>query len=329
VGWSAEDAFSTEWDASLRETLHKAASGPNKASADQGQGWLPPQKFMTEHREILCPENVLPTLSSATKPEGMAQQKSRQEIRNEASEPVDVYWWDEAAAREVLVHEQLQPREQTKLHTFVGDRFVVRLSAAPARVVLDLTVGVRLLRLPEGVDCAGTAGIANPRASNPPGPIMNLATFRGWANASPCDLVGAWVSPHNRTERWMADLTVAAHGTAALMAPHFEVTYEGHEFTFRLTDGRLVQRVVVGPARAPDCDARPRQAAAQAALQIAGQDRCRAWHADNAPVCVQGWPANATAPAAAAIATAGAVVGVCPTAHAAAHLAASVRSALL
>jgi hypothetical protein len=324
VGWNInDDAYTPEWGASLREALQKAASHP--AISTKGNGiddLLSSQKFMASHRELVCPETVLPTPDASKRPKDMPQQKARQEIRNDASEPVNIYWWEETTAREWLVHEQLQPQEQTKFNTFVGDRFIVRLSATQERIVLDLTVGVRLLQLPEGLDCEGSEGILDPRPPRPPGPLLDLATLRGWANTSPCDLVGAWVNPTNQTERWMADLL--ADGSINT-ASHFEVTYEGHEFTFRLPDGRLVEHFKVGPARAPNCDDWMRETAATSTTRRAESERLTAL-----PLVLDTWPTNATSsPTSGANSTVGAVFSVCPASQEVTATRASLGYALL
>ena len=94
-------------------------------------------------------------------------------------------------------------------------------------------------------------------------------------------------------------------------ASHFEVTYEGHEFTFRLPDGRLVERFKVGPARVPNCDDWLRETAATSTTT----PRTASANVATLPLVLESWPANATSLPQGANATVGAVFSVCPAAE--------------
>jgi len=200
----------------------------------------------SKYREVHCPKEVgsYPQVEVHNRhlKSQQDQFRARQEITNR-DEPAKLFWLAPSGEEKFIA--SLQPFESVKLETWDGDRFIVR-SEDSGTILLDLTVGVREVKLPVDMNCIGTPGLGSARKKTPPGNITEAATFRGWSNESPCDIVASWVWP-NGTERWMADL-LTGDGE-----PHHEVTYVGHDFVFRLADGRLVDRHKVAPALVQTC----------------------------------------------------------------------------
>lgn len=203
-------------------------------------------KKFVQFQAKICPSELSPTIKSdgVDKLEDLTE--ARLELEN-GEEDTYLFWLDQASGDEIFV-QSLAPHQNTKIQTFVGYRFIVRSSIDASTVLLDVTVGVHHVHIPDSLsDCVSTTGLGGvARKKSPPGPLTAESTVRGWTNESPCDLLASWVWP-NGTERWMADML--AHE----WSPHFEVTFLSHDFVFRLTDGRLVKKFNVSPTKVPSC----------------------------------------------------------------------------
>jgi len=213
-----------------------------------------PAKFDLEKRKVVppfealaCPTHLSPSqIRENNDGEHGSVQQARLELEN-GEEGATVFWLDVQSGEEIFVL-SLAPHEQTRIDTIVGNRFFVRNAEDLSTVLLDVTMGVHHVHIPNSMaDCVSTTGLGGvAREKPPPGALDDQSSVRGWTNESPCDLLASWVWP-NGTERWMADLL------ANEWTPHFEITYMTHDFVFRLTDGRLVKKFTVAPTKIPVC----------------------------------------------------------------------------
>ena len=232
-------------------------------------------------REIYCPPEKK-ALSFESSPRRVSPSSTaRQELRNDADEPSVVNWHDASTGNEVFVT-VIHPGQTVRLQTYFGDRFIIRSSTDQDLIHLDLTVGVHDVALPEGLTCDPVNGaIANPRKPNPPGPLTPEASIRGWHSASACDLIGSWVVFNHSGdmcreigERWMVDMVAGGE------MPHYEITYIGHLFRFKLVDSTVVREFHVQPVAIPKCPTRSSTIAVASAMPTLFHESAEVHQAD-------------------------------------------------
>ena len=193
--------------------------------------------------EVHCPTKII---MSTQEQNGLSKDPTRQEFRNDAPFPVNIYWFDPRTRIETL-QGVLAPKGEIRISTFLGDRFIVRSHTDEDSILLDLVVGVHPITLPEDLICnPESSAISNPRKERESGPLTPSSSLRGWISASKCDLVGSWVMFNDTGtacqefgERWMVDLT------AWRSTPHFEVTYLSHLFRFYLISNIDAAKILV------------------------------------------------------------------------------------